>query len=83
MTIYYFDFRDGSELVIDEEGIELRDVLAAQVEAGRAVADFARDAIRLEGAQGQQVIVGVRDAHGPVMQVTLSFEIARKQEAAS
>ncbi|MHC2801568.1 hypothetical protein ACVMII_001314 [Bradyrhizobium diazoefficiens] len=38
MAIYYFDLRDGDEIVPDEEGLELRDLLAVQEEAARALA---------------------------------------------
>lgn len=79
MALYYFDLRDGDELVPDEEGMELRDMRAVQNEAARALSGFAWDAMRLEGAQGQQMAIEVRDAHGPVLEVKFSFEIARKQ----
>ena len=46
MSIYFFDLRDGNELVIDEEGMELRDTQAAQDEAARSLAGFAWDALR-------------------------------------
>ena len=32
---YYFDLRDKDELIIDEEGLELRDAKAVQKEAAR------------------------------------------------
>ena len=79
MARYFFDLRDGEELVVDEEGMELRDMRAAQGEAARALAGFAWDAMRLDGAQGQQMAIVVRDEHGPMMEVRFSFEIARKQ----
>lgn len=37
------------------------------------------DAMRVDGAQGQQMIIEVRDANGPVMEVKFSFEIIRRQ----
>jgi len=43
-----------------------------------ALSGLAWDAMRLEGVKGQQMIIEVR-AHGLVMEVRLSFEIARKQ----
>ncbi len=79
MALYFFDLRDGEEFVVDEEGMELRDMRAAQGEAARALACFAWDAMRLDGAQGQQMAIEVRDEHGPVMEVSFSFEITRKQ----
>jgi hypothetical protein len=33
MPVFFFDIHSGNELSIDDEGMELRDVLAAQVEA--------------------------------------------------
>ena len=52
---------------------------AVQNETTRALSGLAWDAMRSDGVKGQQMIMEVRDAHGPVMEVKLSFEIARKQ----
>jgi hypothetical protein len=60
--------------------MELRTMRAAQEEAARALAGLAYDAMRLEGAQSQQMAIEVRDEHGPVMEVKFSFEIARKKQ---
>ena len=79
MTLYYFDLRDGEELALDEEGLELRTMRAVQEEAARSLADFAYGAMRLNGGQSQLMAIEVRDEHGPVMEVKFSFEIARKQ----
>jgi hypothetical protein len=79
MTLYFFDLRDDAEFVVNEEGTELRDVRAVQDETARALSGLAWDAMRSEGAKSQQMIIEVRDAHGPVMKAKLSFEIARKQ----
>ena len=81
MALYYFDLRDGEELALDEEGLELRTMRAVQEEAARALADFAYGAMRLDGvqSQSQRMAIEVRDEHGPVMAVKFSFEIARKQ----
>ena len=79
MTLYFFDLRDDAEFVVDEDGTELRDMRAVQNETARALSGLAWDAMRSDGVKGQQMIMEVRDAHGPVMEVKLSFEIARKQ----
>ena len=79
MALYFFDLRDDAEFLVDEEGTELRDMRAVQDETARALSGLAWDAMRSEGVKGQQMIIQVRDAHGPVMEVKLSFEIARKQ----
>jgi len=39
---------------------------------------LAWDAMRLNDVIGQQMVIEVRDAQGPVMEAKLSFEIARK-----
>jgi hypothetical protein len=51
MAVYYFDFREGDELVVDEEGMELIGIGAAQNEAARSLAGIAWDAMRSDGAQ--------------------------------
>ena len=80
MARYYFDLRDGDELIIDEEGLELRDTKAVQREAALSVSGFARDSVgRFNGAQSRQMAIAVRDEHGPVMEAKFSFEIVRKQ----
>jgi hypothetical protein len=78
MALYYFDLRDGEELALDEEGLELRTMRAVQEEAARALSGIAYDAMRLDGRQRQHMAIEVRDVHGPVMEVKFSFEIARK-----
>ena len=79
MALYFFDLRDEAEFVVDEEGTDLRDMRAVQDETARALSGLAWDAMRSDGVKGQKMIIEVRDAHGPVMEVKLSFEIARKQ----
>jgi hypothetical protein len=77
MPRYYFDLRDEQGLAHDEEGLELASARAVQAEAAKSVADMARDAILgLPSTGGKQTMaIDVRDAHGPVMQVTFSFEV--------
>jgi hypothetical protein len=45
MPRYYFNLRDGDELVPDHEGIELTAYQEARNKAVRGIADCARDAI--------------------------------------
>ena len=65
MTLYFFDLRDEADFVVDEEGTELRDMRAVQNETARALSGLAWDAMRSDGVKGQQMIMEVRDAHGP------------------
>ena len=81
MTRYYFDLRDGDDLAVDEEGVELRDIATVQEEAARSLADVARDAVRrpeyLSG-KNHRMAIEVRDQAGPVLQVKFTFEVARQ-----
>ncbi|WP_440641668.1 DUF6894 family protein [Bradyrhizobium sp. PUT101] len=77
MPRYYFDLRDEKGIALDEEGLELSGPRAVQAEAAKSVADMARDAVLsalLTGGR-QEMAIDVRDAGGPVMQVTFCFEI--------
>jgi hypothetical protein len=59
---FFFDIRDGSKFVADEEGLELPDLDAAEREAAEAAADMGRD--KLPGGKLRRVIVEVRDDDG-------------------
>lgn len=77
------NFRDGDELILDEEGIDLRDIVAVQREAARALTGLASDSmISFRGSQIHQMAIAVRDETGPVMEVEFSFKIIRRQQAA-
>jgi hypothetical protein len=82
MRRYYFDLRDDKGVVVDEEGLDLRDLQAVQEEAARSLSDMARDAMRRSaGTQAgalTQMAIEVRDNDGPVMHVRFTFEIDRK-----
>lgn len=77
MPRYYFDLRDDTGIALDEEGLELSGPRAIQAEAANSVADMARDAMLSAPLTGgrQKMAIDVRDASGPVMQVTFCFEI--------
>ena len=76
MPRYYFDLRDGEELAIDEEGLELSNLRAVQLEAARALADLARATLQdtISGVH-HYMAIQVRDDIGPVMQVRFTFEV--------
>jgi hypothetical protein len=80
MALYFFDLRDDAEFVVDEQGVELRDTRAVQDEIARTLSGLAWDAMRSDRAEGQQMIIEVRDASGPVMEGKLTFEIARRRQ---
>jgi hypothetical protein len=78
MPRYYFDLRDGDEVALDEEGLELSDMHAVQAEAAKSLADMAREAVH--GATftaAHSMAIEVRDDVGPVMQVKFTFEVEK------
>lgn len=82
MPRYYFDLRDKAGTALDEEGIYLRDIEAAQDEAARSLGGMARDAVTtVDGSGAEQMEIEVRDESGPVMSVRFAFEISRKRQS--
>jgi Domain of unknown function (DUF6894) len=80
MAKYFFDFRAGDVISLDDEGIELVHADAAHGEALDALADAINDAT-LQGQSDQHFAVDVRDDLGPVFEITavLGSKILRKQ----
>ncbi|MGY4480074.1 DUF6894 family protein [Bradyrhizobium sp. USDA 3364] len=79
MPRYYFDLKDSTGTAVDEEGLDLRDLEAAQSEAALSLGGMARDAVStVHGNGSDQMEIAVRDDDGPVMVVRFSFEISRK-----
>ncbi|MBP2434041.1 DUF6894 family protein [Bradyrhizobium elkanii] len=79
MPRFYFDLYDGEAMALDEEGLELQSVQAAQAEAAKSLADLARDAIHSTSAKPHDMTIDVRDEAGPIMQVKLVFDLQTKR----
>ena len=75
MIRYFFDIRDGVELYPDEEGLELANERAAELEAANTLAAMARDAPGI--GDRQDIAIEVRTEVGPVFQIALVFEANR------
>ena len=81
MTRYYFDLIDDDGLFVDEEGLELSDFRAVQVEAAKSLADMARDATYDSGSASKRYMaVEVRDDAGSVMHVGFEFGDGGRQQ---
>ena len=82
MPRYYFDLRDGDELAVDEEGAEMANLHAVQMEAARSLVDMARHAIwtKADSVFGHPMAVEVRDENGPVLQAKFTFELGRLRQ---
>ncbi len=65
MPHYFFDSRDGDDLIRDDVGIDLPDLEAARFEATRALAEIASDVI--PGSAGRSFSIEVRDQQGHVL----------------
>jgi hypothetical protein len=72
---YFFDTRDNSHFVRDEDGLELNGLDAARTEATRGLADLAKDV--LPGAARGELAVEVRDdTDRALLRAALWFEVA-------
>ena len=83
MSRYYFDLREGDELAIDEEGVELPDLRSVQLEAARSLADAAKNIAytEAEAILGQRMGIEVRDENGrSVLKATFTFEIEQNSQ---
>ncbi|WP_374708013.1 hypothetical protein [Bradyrhizobium sp. RD5-C2] len=70
MTRYHVRYPGRYRQVPEDKGLELRDARAAKVEAARALADIARDAVQSDN--GNDVTIDVRTKEGPVVSGRLS-----------
>ena len=73
MPHYYFDIRDGNALSVDEEGLNLANRRAAEIEAALSLADSAKDLP--PSANGRGLAIEVRDAEGLIFRA--AFLVAR------
>jgi hypothetical protein len=82
MGLYFFDMRVGAELLADEDGLELPNLKAVQIEAARSLGDLAQHALwtKAESILGHRMAIEVRDGAGPVLQVRFTFEIERHRQ---
>jgi hypothetical protein len=74
---YYFDIRDGEVLCADEEGMELHDQVAAEIEAANSLADVARDLSPRKARR--RMAIEVRTSAGPVFEAAFIFAHAPRK----
>ena len=76
MPRFYFDVREGSRFVPDEEGLEFPDLDGAERAAAEAAASMGRDL--LPKGNAREVTVEVHNEHGQrVLTVTVSMHLDR------
>ncbi len=71
MTRYFFDIQSGRDCFSDEEGIELPDQKAAEIEAMQTLIGIARDS--LLGNEKPDMAIEVRSATGPLFCAALVY----------
>ena len=75
MPRYFFDIRDGDAIAVDEEGLDLPDLRAAEVEAAQSLAHMAKD--MPAGAERHDMAIEVRTVNGPLFKAAFVFAITR------
>jgi endonuclease YncB( thermonuclease family) len=75
MKRYFFDLRDGDELTVHEEGVELPNVEAAEAGAAGSLGDMARDFIRARTSH--TLMIYVRDDSRPVASASLVWQLRK------
>ncbi len=74
MPLFYFDHRDGDELLRDEEGMDFASIEEAREEATKGLGGIARDA--LPGSMRRALAIEVSDAsRKPLFRTALWFEV--------
>lgn len=76
MKRYYFDIRDGSQFIRDDEGVELPDIESARQEATAALSEITREWGR--GTPQHRMAIEVRDDRGPILAARFSFLIEQR-----
>jgi hypothetical protein len=75
---YYFDLRNGDDLIVDEDGEVHLHLGAAQDEAVRSLACLIRDAVGKSTGSLTELAIEVRDDNGPVMHAKFTLQVLRK-----
>lgn len=75
---YYFDLRNGDELIVDEGGEVHLHLSAAQDEAARSLARLIQDAVGKSTGPLTELAIEVRDDNGPVMHAKFTLQVLRK-----
>jgi hypothetical protein len=68
MPIYFFNLRDGDDIVPDETGMDLADLDDARLEAVRSARDILADQLRA-GQELDGQLIEIADERGQVLDV--------------
>jgi hypothetical protein len=72
MPVYYFNMRDDSGYVADDEGIDLVDLVAVQEEALAGARDIIADRLKCAQPMRSETVFEVTDQAGAIV-ATLKF----------
>lgn len=74
MARFYFDVRDGSTFIPDDEGIEFPGIAEARTDASRCVSEMIKDA--MPDGTHRDIAIEVRDEDKrPLFKVQITFEV--------
>jgi hypothetical protein len=76
MPRFYFDIRDGQNLVPDEEGLEFDGLEAAKASAIRALTEMIKDALPNGRSRDLAIVIRDRPDHA-LTTARISFELNR------
>jgi hypothetical protein len=77
MPQYFFDYRDGNRVYIDDEGAELASLKDARTEALRAIGGIAKG--KMPDGDSRDFQISVRENGGPIlMVVSLALRVENK-----
>lgn len=76
MSRFYFDVREGTRFIPDEEGLEFASLEAAEHEAACTAAEIGRD--RLPTGDAREITVEVRNGHRQrVLTIRVAMDVNR------
>ena len=76
MPRFYFDVRDGTTFVPDEEGIEFPGINEARNDASKSLGEMIKDAMP-NGLHHDMAIEVRGEDKGPLFKVQITFEVLR------
>ena len=75
MPHYYFDICENGETATDEEGLELPNLQAAEIEAARSLGDMAKN--MPPGLERHDIEIAVRNEQGPLFKAAFIYQLTR------
>lgn len=75
---YYFDMRNGTELIVDDVGEVHSQLSGAQDEAALSLAHAIEDAVKTSPGALREIVIELRDEAGPVLHAKFMLQLLRQ-----